>query len=73
MVFTAAEQMIDVQLCSYLGREHVANSNHGALQEQSAHQEAKQHKVGEQGAEVHHLQSNKTSHTLGKQSGTACL
>lgn len=61
--------MEDVQLRWYLGREHVANPNHGALQEQSAHQEANQHQVGEQGAEVHHLQTHKTpgyfSHTLG--------
>lgn len=39
----------------YLGREHVSNPVHGALEEQSADQEADQHDVREQGAEVHHL------------------
>lgn len=39
----------------YLGCEHVSDPVGGALQEQSSDQEAEQHDVREQGAEVHHL------------------
>lgn len=43
----------------YLGCEHVSNPVQGALQEQGPDQEADEHDVREQGAEVHHLQANR--------------
>lgn len=46
-------------VCTHLGREHVVNPVKGALEEERPHQEADQHHVGEQGAEVHHLRDTK--------------
>lgn len=54
--FTAVSRC---DFCTHLGREHVANPVEGALEQESPHQEADQHHVGEQGAEVHHLQARR--------------
>lgn len=49
----------------YLGCEHVSNSIEGALEEESPHQEANQHNIGEHGAEVHNLRAKtKTNNML---------
>ena len=40
----------------YLGGEHVTDSVPGTLEQQGPDQEADQHHVGEERAEVHHLQ-----------------
>lgn len=39
----------------YLGREHVEDAVNGPSQQQPPDQEAGQHHVGEEGAEIHHL------------------
>ena len=41
---------------AYLGGEHVQDAVDGASQQQPPNQEAGQHHVGEEGAEIHHLQ-----------------
>lgn len=41
---------------AYLGREHVQDAIDGPSQQQPPDQEAGQHHVGEEGAEIHHLQ-----------------
>lgn len=40
----------------YLGREHVQDAIDGPSKQQPPDQEAGQHHVGEEGAEIHHLQ-----------------
>ena len=45
----------------HLRSEHVCNAVHGALQHQPPHQETEEHHVGEQRAEVHHLEGETTS------------
>lgn len=40
---------------TYLGREHVQDAIDGPSKQQSPDQEAGQHHVGEEGAEIHHL------------------
>lgn len=42
--------------CSHLRGEHVGDSVHRSLEEQTSHQETEQHHIGEERAEVHHLE-----------------
>lgn len=40
---------------SHLGREHVRDAVDGPFEQQTSHQKAEEHHIGEEGAEVHHL------------------
>lgn len=46
-------------ICGYLGVEHVGDSLQGPIQKESSDKEAEQNHIGEDGGEIHHLESEK--------------
>lgn len=49
---------VSVTFIWYLWIKHVGDSLHGPVQQESSHQEAEEHHVGEDRGEVHHLRSH---------------